>query len=107
MGFESEAKKGAFGEQPSVVLMGQQAEQQAALRANIPAIQGRLTGGSPLVGQPGEGAAAVQQSLLKRRETARANVGAAYDAARAAGPAWYEAGAVSRMANDQIGRAPV
>ena len=100
LAFESEAKKGAFGDQASSTLLGQQAEQQAALRANIPALQGQVSGGSPLVGRPGEGAAGVQQSLLKQRDTAKAGVDAAYDAARAAPPAWYDARAVSRMAND-------
>ncbi|NIA67913.1 hypothetical protein HBA54_04845 [Pelagibius litoralis] len=100
MALEGEAKKGVLGQEAQSLLLDTQAQQQAALRGNIPAIQSRLSGGQAQVAQPGQGAAGVQDSLVAQREAARRGVDQAYDTARAASetaPAFFGGQAVSDL----------
>jgi len=96
-GTESEAKKGVFGPEAQGTMLGFQDEQQAALRANIPGIQDRLTSGGRLVDQPGQGAAVAQERLVGQRQSMNRMVGNVYRDARAAGEAWFPTEAVQNM----------
>ena len=80
--FEEGLSKGTFGESASNIMRNAEQAQQAALRANIPAIQQRMGG---IVAEPGAGAAAAQQALVGQRGALESTVNAAYSAARAAG----------------------
>ncbi len=100
MAAESEAKKGALGQEAQSLLLETQAQQQAALRGNIPAIQNRLSGGQRQVMQPGEGTAAAQEALVAQRAGAQRGVRQAYQAAETASatnPAWFDANAVRQL----------
>ena len=72
---ESRAKKAG-----DPALLGSQDIQQDALRANVPAIQERLTGQPERI--PGQGSQDTQQGLLSRRGAAKAEVDQAFDTAR-------------------------
>lgn len=85
LGEESAALKGARGEGPQLMAQGFDESQQAALRANVPAIQKALTGTDAAAGTPAEAVGAVQSNLLSMKESARAEINAAYKAAREGG----------------------
>ena len=103
MALEGEAKKGLLGQEAQSLMLETQAQQQAALRGNVPAIQGRLSGGQAQVSRPGEGAAQVQDALVAQRDAARRGVDQAYDAARAASearPAFFGADAIRDLSRN-------
>lgn len=75
--------KGAHGEGAKDVMQGFRANQQDALRGNVPGIQSELSGGPPLVTAPGEGAGMATARLQALAKAERAGVTAAYDKARA------------------------
>ncbi len=78
LALESQLKKRGRVDGPNPLLDTQDAAQEA-LQANRKALQGHIAGTGR---QPGEGAAIVQDALLKRREMAREGVSDAYRAAR-------------------------
>ncbi|WP_282608450.1 hypothetical protein [Pelagibius sp. Alg239-R121] len=79
--------KGVHGEGAKDVMQGFRANQQEALRGNVPGVQSRLSGGQPLVTAPGEGAGMATARLKAQAKAERAGVTAAYDKARASNAA--------------------
>lgn len=76
---ESMARKGAYGQSAEDIMRAVESRQQEALRANIPAIQARLSGGvGPLVSEAGQGGAMVQEALLGASARSKAAVKTAY-----------------------------
>ncbi len=75
--------KGVHGEGAKDLMQGFRADQQTALRENIPGIQSRLSGGQPLVTAPGEGAGMATARLQTQAQAERAGVRAAFDKAKA------------------------
>jgi hypothetical protein len=118
--FEDMARKGAYGQQAETMMQGRQQETLQALQENIPAIQQRIAGTTPVVGAgeglvaqrpsaptaaaplitTGEGGAAAQQALLAQRQAAQRQAGELYDVARASGPAFVEPQAAAQLADD-------
>jgi hypothetical protein len=88
LGEESAALKGAregLAPGSQAIARGFDESQQAALRANVPAIQKVLTGADDIAATPAEALGAVQTNLSAIKESARAEVNAAYTAAREGG----------------------
>jgi len=84
--FEDVAEKGGYGESAAGIMGGMRARQQQAVEENIPAIQQRLAGESPVISR-GEGGAQVQESLAAARAEAEKRAGQLYKEARET-PAW-------------------
>lgn len=82
--FENQALEGVYGQQAQDVMSGVRAQQQAQIRANVPAIQSQL---SPRTGvqvtERGQGGAAAQSALQAQQRRAGAAVGDLYSRARA------------------------
>lgn len=91
--------KGVHGEGAKDVMQGFRANQQEALRQNIPGVQSRLSGGQPLVTAPGEGAGMATTRLKAQAKAERAGVTAAYDKARASNAA-VNVGDVGNLAKE-------
>lgn len=85
---ESLMSKGAYGQMPSDIMRGAQQQTEDALRANVDAIQGRMSGGQPTVTRSGEGGIAASGALNQQLDEAAKGVRSAYDAAEKSGPAW-------------------
>lgn len=80
--FEDLAAKGAYGDVSAKAMKQAEDEAQEALRANIPAIQSKISGGAAQVAERGQGATSVQSKLAAQNAAKGAEVDAAYDAAR-------------------------
>jgi|DEB0MinimDraft_10_1074344.scaffolds.fasta_scaffold08597_2 hypothetical protein len=89
--FEDAANKGARGRGAYETLRPFREAQNLELQANSGLIQQRLGGGTVNVANPGEGVAAVQSGLLARSQAAKSAVNDAYDAAKDAGRAAFDA----------------
>jgi hypothetical protein len=83
------------------------AGQQDAVRANVPAIQGRISGGAPQVLERGQAGAQAQTALTTMRGAEKAGVDAAYEAARKAPAGFSGPQAVQRLYNEIGQAAPV
>lgn len=81
---EESARKGAFGAPSREVVETVQREGQEALRANVPAIQARLSGGTQQVTQRGQGGAIAQEALSEQEQALGREVTAGFQAARGA-----------------------
>lgn len=80
--FEDMASKGVYGDTASMIMRGQRAGTQDALRSNLDAILERLNpAGAPIA--RGEGGAAAQDALATKRAEQRAMADEMYDMARA------------------------
>lgn len=98
--FESGAAKGALGQDAETVMAGFRANQQDALRANLDAIQGQLSGGTRQVVNRGEGGQVAQGRLVDLASAAKQNVNQLYDTARgsmAVLPVDYADGVAARL----------
>lgn len=80
---EDLAEKGVLGEIPRDITAGARAQADDQLRANIPAIQSRLTGSPPR--QRGQGPAEVSQTLSAQDDALRVAENRAFDVARQSG----------------------
>lgn len=91
--FERLTQKGMYGTAAGDVIRGVRSEQQDALRANIPAIQARISGGQPQVLEAGMGGAQAQEALVAQKAAAAAERKRLYAEAEAspAGVASYPA----------------
>lgn len=81
---ESAAYKGALGEPAERIARDFGQQQQEALRANIPAIQGRLSGSQAQVSNIGDAGQMVQQRLQRDAGVLKGKVDDAYNLARGA-----------------------
>lgn len=79
---ENAMLKGVEGDAAARIMQNFADEQQGALKANAAAITNKIAG-QPV--ERGQGGAAVAEKLNKMRDTSKAGVDAAYDAARASG----------------------
>ena len=86
---ETEAEKGASGEMARLQMEAQRQAQSRAVQENIPAMQERIAGGSPVV-ERGVGGEQAQARLLARREAQKERYGRAYETARASGPSFVD-----------------
>jgi hypothetical protein len=85
-GLEQDALMGAHGETARTLMTGYRAFQQQDLRANVPAIQQKLGGAeTPMVAEPGQGAAAAMGRVKTLSDAAESRVDVAYAAARGSG----------------------
>jgi hypothetical protein len=100
--FEDAAEKGAFGETARNLITSRNAETQAALQQNVPAIRDRIAGDSPVVDAPGDAGPVVQQNLLEQRDAASAQANRLYDEARASGPAAMDGNFAEQRFNNII-----
>lgn len=100
--FEDQAFKGSYGQRPAAVIQSMRGRQEEALRGNVEAVQGRLSGtGVPAVVEPGQGGALASDALVGLRDRAKAGVDQAYDAARdGGGQAGISRDAVPGMAHN-------
>jgi hypothetical protein len=105
--FESLAEKGAYGQMAENTMRNFRAGQQDAVRANVPAIQGRISGGAPQVLERGQAGAQAQTALTTMRGAEKAGVDAAYEAARKAPAGFSGPQAVQRLYNEIGQAAPV
>lgn len=81
--FESQAGKGVFGPLAGETIRASDEAQQTALRANVPAIQQRISGTqNPRVPELGAGVNQVQQALVANERAAARNVERLYETAR-------------------------
>lgn len=101
---ESAAYKGALGEPAERIARDFGQQQQDALRANIPAIQGRLSGGQSQVSNIGDAGQMAQQRLQRDAGVLKGKVDAAYQAARGA-QATVPGVQVSRIGQEMAERA--
>jgi hypothetical protein len=102
--FESLAEKGAYGEMAENTMRNFRSGQQEAVRANVPAIQGRISGGAPQVLERGQAGAQAQTALTSMRGAEKAAVDAAYDAARGM-PAGFNGPRAVQQLYNEIGQA--
>jgi hypothetical protein len=86
---EGEAQKGQAGDLARQAMESQRTQQAAAVQENIPAMQQRIAGDSPLV-ERGVGGEAAQASLVAQRNAQKAAYGKAYDTAQKGGPAFVD-----------------
>lgn len=93
--FENQALDGVYGDAAHDLARGAQARQQEALRANVPAIQARLSGGQQRVAERGQGGAIAQSELQASKDVTKQAVSRAYDTAKA-NPAILSGDDVSR-----------
>lgn len=84
---ENALLRGAHGDGAAQIMREQAGRTQAALRGNVDAITGRMTGGVPL--ETGEGGALVSNKLNTAYDAAKKEIDVAYDAARAAADGAY------------------
>ncbi len=96
--FEDAASKGAFGRSVESIVTGARQEQQAALRANVEAIQEQVAGGARQVIERGQGGVIAQQALEELRRNALTVVDDAYGLARSNGQAGLRGQAIPRLA---------
>lgn len=102
--FENLAEKGSYGEAARDIMRGARAEQREAIRANVPAIQDRIGGGSRRVMERGQGGQLAQNALGEARRVSKDAVDAAYQNARR-NPAIIEKEGVETLLSDMRGRA--
>jgi hypothetical protein len=88
--FEDLARKGAYGQTAESMMRGRELETQQALQQNIPAIQERIAGTSPIVTELGQAGRAAQETLEAQRSAASAQADVLYETARGAGPAFLD-----------------
>lgn len=84
---ENALMRGVKGDAAAQVMRDFAAEQQGALRGNVDAITGRITGGSSV--EAGEGGAAVSKALNQKYDAAKTAIDEAYTKARAAADGAY------------------
>lgn len=97
--FEREAAKGVYGEGPSRIMTGVDAEKQAALAANVPAIQQKIAGTSDVI-QRGQAGAAAQSNLANQRDAAQRQASDLYTRARARGAAFMDPIGASSLSDE-------
>jgi|GEM_PF-1209598 len=86
---EGEAQKGQSGDLARQAMDSQRAQQSAAVQENIPAMQQRVAGESPMV-ERGVGGEVAQASLLAQRNAQQASYNKAYETARKGGDAFVD-----------------
>jgi len=97
--FEREAFKGVYGEGPSRIMRGVDAEKQAALAQNVPKIQETLAGTSDVI-QRGQAGAAAQANLANQREAAQRQANDLYTRARGRGAAFMDPAGASSLVDE-------
>lgn len=81
--FESLADKGVFGEGAKTAIKGAGSKTDAALWGNVPAIQGKISGGALTVREAGQGGRSAAERLNAIYDDMKTQVDEAYNVARA------------------------
>lgn len=94
---ETEAEKGAAGEMARLQMEAQRQAQSKAVQENIPAMQQRIAGESPIV-ERGVGGEQAQAALVSQRAAQKAAYDASYESARKGGTAFVDPDVGEEMA---------
>lgn len=99
LSFEEDARKGVMGPGARENMDTLRKAQDEAVGKNVTAIQDQMSGGQRSVSVPGEGAAAAQEELIKRKAELKARVDAKYQTVRDKGDAYLPGEQASILAD--------